>query len=89
MSVSFFERVGIPVSQAYHSWPHVRAFGEMVSILFDNGNPEGAIELERLWNKLLKIYPLALFCAYKQCDDSPENTESLAHVCDAHDLVIV
>lgn len=39
-------------------------FGEMVSVLWDQGDPKGAIELETLWNDLLKERAFHLHCAY-------------------------
>ncbi|HEV3485250.1 MAG TPA: MEDS domain-containing protein, partial [Vicinamibacterales bacterium] len=42
----------------------VRAYGEMVDVLWQNGNPEGAVRLEELWNDLLRRHALRLFCAY-------------------------
>jgi excisionase family DNA binding protein len=42
----------------------VRAFGEMVALLVDEGNPAAAIRLERLWNELLQTHAFSLFCAY-------------------------
>jgi len=42
----------------------VRAFGEMVSLLWQDGNTRAAIRLEELWNELTETYPLALLCSY-------------------------
>ena len=39
-------------------------FGEMVSLLWDGGDREGAIELEMLWNDLLNERAFHLHCAY-------------------------
>lgn len=42
----------------------VSAFGEMVAILWAEGNHQGAIALEHLWNELVQSYKLSLRCAY-------------------------
>jgi hypothetical protein len=42
----------------------VLAYGEMVNVLCEQHNPEGAIELEKLWNNLLKEYSFTLMCGY-------------------------
>lgn len=42
----------------------VRAFGEMVALLWAEGNREGAIRLEELWNELPRTQPMNLLCAY-------------------------
>jgi hypothetical protein len=42
----------------------VRAFGEMVALLWEAGNQRGALELERFWNEIAATMPLTLLCAY-------------------------
>ncbi|MGB0123763.1 MAG: ATP-binding protein [Silvibacterium sp.] len=40
------------------------AFGEMVAVLWAEGNPEAAIRLEQLWNELVRRHSFSLRCAY-------------------------
>ena len=42
----------------------VRAYGEMVDVLWKRGRAEEAIKLEILWNKLALKYRFALLCGY-------------------------
>jgi MEDS: MEthanogen/methylotroph, DcmR Sensory domain len=42
----------------------IRAYGEMVDLLWQDGNSEGAIKLEMLWNQLASAYDFALLCGY-------------------------
>jgi len=42
----------------------VRAFGEMVALLWDEGREEAAVRLEAMWNNLIPTEDLSLFCAY-------------------------
>jgi hypothetical protein len=42
----------------------VRAYGEMVDVLWKQGRSQSAIELEILWNKLGLKYNFALLCGY-------------------------
>jgi hypothetical protein len=42
----------------------VRGFGEMVALLWARGNHEATVELEILWNQLLRVEDVRLFCAY-------------------------
>ncbi len=42
----------------------VRAFGEMVALLWAHGNKSSTLRLEQLWNGLARQVPLALHCAY-------------------------
>jgi hypothetical protein len=44
--------------------PVVRAYGEMVDVLWQSGNCDGAIELELLWNQLGQHYDFSLLCGY-------------------------
>jgi hypothetical protein len=42
----------------------VRAFGEMVDLLWKDGNIDGAILLEQYWNELALKYKYSLLCGY-------------------------
>ena len=42
----------------------VRAYGEMVALLWDSGMVNAAIEVEALWEGLGREHPFSLFCAY-------------------------
>ncbi len=42
----------------------IRAFGEMVGILWVSGEQSAAIKLEEFWNDLLAGSAVSLFCAY-------------------------
>ena len=60
-----FERViGGVVRKAVETGRPVRAYGEMVALLWDDGLVNAAIDLEALWNELGDQYPFSLFCAY-------------------------
>ncbi|GAC1388042.1 MAG: hypothetical protein NVS1B7_7850 [Candidatus Saccharimonadales bacterium] len=60
----FFEVVGGLIDQAASHGNPTRAYGEMVALLWREGNPKAVMALERLWEELLKIYSFSLFCAY-------------------------
>ena len=67
----------------------VRAFGEMVNVLWDDGEREAAIHLERLWNLLGHRVPFLLLCAYPMTSFADEaNAARMAAVCDAHSTVV-
>ena len=42
----------------------IRAYGEMVDLLWQDGNVEGAIKVEILWNRLGDKFSFALLCGY-------------------------
>lgn len=50
----------------------VRAYGEMVGLLWKAGEHSAAIRLEELWNQLLRSNQVSLFCAYPIDVFSPE-----------------
>src|SRR5579884_314012 len=60
----FQETVGSVVAQAAQGGRRVRAFGEMVALLWDEGDSASAIRLEELWNDLARSHAFCLFCAY-------------------------
>ena len=42
----------------------VRAYGEMVDVLWRDGNADAAVRLEELWNELAEVHRFDLLCAY-------------------------
>ncbi|MDQ5845145.1 MAG: ATP-binding protein [Acidobacteriota bacterium] len=67
----------------------VRAFGEMVALLWAEGNHNGAIRLEELWNDLQKSHSFSLFCAYPMHSLGGEQLTGLHdNVCHVHSRVI-
>lgn len=62
----FAANVGRLVEQAVNGrrGTMVRAYGEMVDVLWKQGRAEAAIELEILWNKLALKHDFALLCGY-------------------------
>ncbi|MGA7731899.1 MAG: ATP-binding protein [Chloroflexia bacterium] len=44
--------------------PRIAAFGEMVALLWAEGRPDAAIQLEQLWNGLASTHSFELLCAY-------------------------
>ncbi|HVE96634.1 MAG TPA: MEDS domain-containing protein [Pseudonocardiaceae bacterium] len=70
--------------------PHdVRIYGEMVAVLWDQGNVAAAIALEDLWNDLATGYPFSLFCAYPiRAFDADASAEPFRKICGQHSKVI-
>jgi len=66
----------------------IRAFGEMVAILWSQGLNGATIQLEDLWNKAAEIEDFCLFCAYPKSGFSASPSESLKHICCTHSKVI-
>jgi hypothetical protein len=60
----FFQVMTPVVERARGPGRSVRAFGEMVALLWSSGQYAGAVRLEHLWNKLLEKERMRLVCAY-------------------------
>jgi lambda repressor-like predicted transcriptional regulator len=60
----FIDVVGSLIARVGGKYPFVRAFGEMVALLWMDGKHGAAIRLEELWNTLGKIHFFSLLCAY-------------------------
>jgi hypothetical protein len=80
----FDEVIGGIVQRAAHDGRPVRAFGEMVVLLWLQGRREATMRLEHLWNETLKRHPLTLFCAYPRLETAREITDDFAKICAAH-----
>ncbi len=76
------------LARARHGGHDVRAFGEMVAILWAKGHYAATVRLEHLWNKLLQVEELPLFCAYPRAGFSRGNLETISELHAAHSRVI-
>jgi PAS domain S-box-containing protein len=67
----------------------VVAFGEMVAVLWAEGDAEAAIQLEKLWNTLAGSHSFSLRCAYPTHGFRREaDADSIRKICAEHSLVI-
>jgi DcmR-like sensory protein/histidine kinase-like protein len=67
----------------------VRAYGEMVALLWDAGLAGAAIELEGMWNDLGHTEAFSLFCGYPlDSVADPAQAHALAQVCGQHASVL-
>ena len=66
----------------------IRAFGEMVNILAEEGRPDAAIALEGLWNELARTRDFSLLCGYRlDVFDRGAQTSPLPDICRVHSHV--
>jgi signal transduction histidine kinase len=66
----------------------VLAFGEMVALLYAEGNRDAAIQLEDLWNDLARTEEFALLCAYPIASfDDAGHAKPFADISAAHTSV--
>jgi len=104
-TLSKFMRDGSPVPQAFAEVVgsvfdraraavgvgpgRVVAFGEMVALLWAQGKPEAAIQLEQLWNDLAQAHSFSLRCAYPISGfNRDQDGEPFSKICAAHGSVI-
>ena len=81
--------VGGIVRDAGASGARVRAYGEMVALLWDAGDVLAAIELEKLWNQLSRKLHFSLWCAYHGHSLAVhEHADELREVCHLHTSVM-
>lgn len=67
----------------------LRAFGEMVDLLWRDGHGEAVVELEELWNRLGRLHPLSLLCGYRMDRfDDQDHVHHFQRICGAHSRVL-
>src|SRR5207344_449274 len=87
----FHEVMGAVAADAEARSPtgRFRAYGEMVDLLWRDGKPDAAIQLEELWNDLGRQHSFALLCAYAMNTFGDErHGDGFADVCRAHSRVV-
>ena len=81
----FWQAISPMLRQAAPAGRPVRVFGEMVSLLWDAGLIDAAIEVEAMWNELGGHYPFTLMCAYPaQSVSDDRRRDALTEVCRLH-----
>ncbi|HVE78606.1 MAG TPA: ATP-binding protein [Gemmatimonadaceae bacterium] len=64
-------------------------YGEMVDLLWKDGNPQGAIRLEELWNELADTHRFSLLCAYAMGGFSQAgHADHFREICQRHGHVV-
>ena len=66
----------------------VRAFGEMVALMWAKGHCGATVRLEQIWTDLCRRESLPLFCAYPKVGFTEDAAQSIARVCAAHSKVL-
>jgi signal transduction histidine kinase/CheY-like chemotaxis protein len=85
----FKELMGGIIASVTDGRTRISAFGEMVALLWAEGNHDAAIQLEELWNDLQNAHSFSLFCAYPlNCLGGQRYTEPTSSVCRVHSRVI-
>lgn len=66
----------------------VRAFGEMVAVLWAQGLNGATVQLEFLWHNLHNTKPFCLYCAYPKNGFTQCKNESVDSICNIHSKII-
>lgn len=87
----FAEVITSVVDKAQAGGARVRAFGEMVALLWGAENRDATLRLEDMWNTLCRDRGLSLFCAYPSSAERSQQTFSEiralhSHVIDTQDF---
>ena len=87
--ILFQRHVGALMEQTVRGrgWMPLRAYGEMVDVLWRRDQADAAIRLEALWNDLATIYSFSLLCGYAIGSFYKENSR-IEEVCHEHTHVL-
>jgi hypothetical protein len=66
----------------------VRAFGEMVALLWARGQTGATVHLEHLWHSLCHKEHFSLFCAYPKSGFTQNAEASIKEICDTHSRMV-
>jgi hypothetical protein len=70
-------------------FPRVRWWGEMVNVLYVDGNPKGSNQLEQFFDQVAHEERIAIFCSFLMDKFDPAiYDEAFGHVCATHSHVI-
>jgi PAS domain S-box-containing protein len=67
----------------------IAVFGELVALLWAQGQPQEAIRLEQMWNRLAQMHDFSLLCAYPMTGfDNDRHIEPFLKMCAQHSGVV-
>lgn len=84
----FNECINELISKATKHNKNVRAFGEMVAILWSEGRNGATVQLEELWRQLHSKNRFTLYCAYPKSGFTQNPSESIEKICGLHSKII-
>lgn len=84
----FQEYISEIINRASQGKRKVRAFGEMVALLWQQGHNGATVKLEHLWNRLHGKDQFSIYCAYPKNGFTQNASDSLDTICKAHSKII-
>lgn len=86
---AFEKHVGSLMREMKSKHKNVRAYGEMVNLLWQKNKLDAAVRLEEFWNELSRQLDFSLLCTYSMDGLDPEVYEgSLERICKCHTHLI-
>jgi hypothetical protein len=76
------------LARARKNGRQVRAFGEMVALLWERGNKAATLRLENLWDDCCHTEGFSVFCAYPRNSLGKDAEASIKQISSAHSKVI-
>jgi len=86
--ILFMQTVSNLLERAGKKNRRIRAFGEMVALLWAQGHNGATLQLEHLWNKFSKQAQFCLFCAYPKTGFTEDMKDSILDICGCHSRVL-
>jgi hypothetical protein len=84
----FEEYISQLITRASKGNKKIRAFGEMVAVLWQRGNSGATLKLENLWCKLHSKKRISLYCAYPKNSFSHPANVAISSIYKAHTKII-
>lgn len=85
----FHAAIGGLIARLRLDYPTVRAYGEMVDLLWQRGEQDTALRLEEFWNELATLQTFTLLCAYRMDPlDTAAQPGAMECVCRVHTHLI-
>jgi hypothetical protein len=84
----FMETINALFQRAHQKQRQVRAFGDMVAVLWSQGKSGATVMLEYLWNTLCEKEKFALFCAYPKSGFDQDTQSAIKNICSTHSQMV-
>ena len=85
---AFHKLIGGTIAELRLQYPAVRAYGEMVDILWQRGDKPAALRLEQFWNETGRLQTFSLLCAYAIDPLRGDTYAGLESICRCHTHLI-
>jgi len=84
----FMQTVSALIERGTRKGRRIRAFGEMVAILWAQGLNGATVHLEHLWNKFCAQQKFSIFCTYPKTGFTRDINTSISNICGCHTKMI-